>query len=380
MPTRQADKKWLTSYEREALFTASALLINAFFDEYHKVDAWEPETILSTRLGEHLPRHYFPHYTPLFYKQFGTCVITVAWKLAQPKPLPPASVAEQLAAWAILKEAKAFLKRASNDESAGKAEHALQVFADAYFSETGFLLLFDPANDGIRVGPVTPALDQEVAFASWFHPFHGQTQSVHPYAGGAHQVGRAYKTHLTRREQETLATAIAVLIDEIFESIVMGDQSESKDFALTSLSWHLPLHHQSEYSPFFQKQFIVCILTAAWKLAQPRQMALSSIMEELAAWAIMTAAKQQIELDYDIVDYDIEGKAGGEQAARYAFEDLIEVFFEDEDFVLLFDESNEGIDTSSVGRWLHMTSLSFQDWTKPFTDEPVRIAHPFVFP
>src|SRR6266699_2225165 len=128
MPVKQADKKWLTSREREALFAASALLINAFFDEYSKVHAWKPEKIFLTRLEEHLPRHYFSHYTPLFYKEFGACVVSVAWKLAQPKPIPPASVAEQLAAWAILKEAKEFLKRASKDKSAEETEHMLQGF------------------------------------------------------------------------------------------------------------------------------------------------------------------------------------------------------------------------------------------------------------
>jgi hypothetical protein len=52
-------------------------------------------------------------------------------------------------------------------------------------------------------------------------------------------------------------------------------------------------------TPLFQKQFIVCVFTVAWKLAQPKPMALSSVAEELAAWSIITAAKQQVELELE---------------------------------------------------------------------------------
>ena len=34
--------------------------------------------------------------------------MTVAWKLGQPKHIPLSSVAEELAAWAIINQAKAF--------------------------------------------------------------------------------------------------------------------------------------------------------------------------------------------------------------------------------------------------------------------------------
>ena len=43
------------------------------------------------------------------------------------------------------------------------------------------------------------------------------------------------------------------------------------------------------------------------------------------------------------------------------------------------DELIQLIETSLVGQWLHITSLAFKDWRKPFTDEPERIAHPYVW-
>jgi hypothetical protein len=104
--------------------------------------------------------------------------------------------------------------------------------------------------------------------------------------------------------------------------------------------------------------------------------------EELAAWAIISTAKQQVELDNELEAEDeffLEEDADKLLRAEDAFENFLEVFLEDEDFLLLFDEKNEGIENSLVGQWLHMTSLAFKDWRKPFTDKPERIAHPHVW-
>ena len=379
----RVSQKWLSSKEREALLAGSTILINSLFDEYSKVDNWKRETIFLTRLGKHLPRTYFSHYTPLFFKQFGACVISMAWKFAQPKPLLPSSVAEQLAGWAILQEAQEILKQENPDENMEEATPELHMFTSRYFPDRGFLLLFDPSHDGrdvVSSAALTP--QPSLTFEEWFCPFPGRTQSVHPYAGGSELVGQAYKHGLTRRERRTLAAAIVVLIDEIFEAIALVDKDESEQFVLFSLNWHLPSPYQSEYTPLFQKQFIVCIFTVAWKLAQPKPMALSSVAEELAAWAIITAAKQQVELDTELEsadEFDLDDEGDESLIAEYAFENFLEVFLEDEDFLLLFDEENEGIETSPVGKWLHMTSLAFKDWRKPITSEPDRIAHPYVW-
>jgi len=384
MATRvRVPQQWLSSNERKAILAGSTILINSLFEDYSKVDGWKRETIFLTRLGKHLPRTYFSHYTPYCFKQFGACIITMAWKFAQPKPLSPSSVAEQLAGWAILQEAQDILKQENPHGNQEEATPELQMFTDRCFPDRGFLLLFDPSHDGREVvssAVLTPQLS--LTFEEWFCLFPGRTQSAHPYAGGCELVGRAYKDVLTRRERRTLAAAITVLIDEIFEVIAVNDREESEEFALVSLEEHLPSHYQSEYTPLFQKQFIVSIFTVAWKLAQPKPMALSSIAEELAAWAIISAAKQQIEVDNELEaedEFDLEDEEDEDLLAEDAFENFLEVFLEDEDFLLLFDAENEGIETSLVGQWLHMASLAFKDWRKPFTNEPERIAHPYVW-
>lgn len=374
----RASRQWLSSKARKALLTGGARLINSLFDEYSMVDTWRRETIFLTCLGKHLPRTYFSHYTSLFFKQFGACIISMAWKFAQPQPLFPSSVAEQLAGWAIANEARAILKQERPD---GKEERSLQEldsFLSRCFSDREFLLLFDPSRDGAPAA-VEASPQPLLAFEEWFSLFPGRIPSVHPYAGGSELVGQAYTQMLTRRERRTLATAIAVLIDEIFDGIAMQDKDESEQFALFSLNWHLPPPYQSEYTPLFQKQFIVCIFTVAWKLAQLKPMALSSVAEELAAWAIITTAKQQVALENEMGDDAWELDDDEELPSEDAFENFLEVFLEDEDFLLLFDAKNEGIENSFVGQWLHMTSLAFKDWRKPFTDELERIAHPYVW-
>ncbi len=371
MPTTiKASQQWLSLREQEALVLACATFINSLFDDYPLVDVWNPETIVLTRLGKHLPKIYSEKYTPFLFKQFGVCVISLAWKLVHSKPLPPASVAEQLAGWAILQEAKEILKQESRGEE--NDAPAFQALLPRWFPDRTFLLLFEPAETGRHRHPAVE--HTSLAFENWFSPFPDRRQGLHPYAGGEEFVGRAYRRCLTEWEHFTLAKAIMVLIDEMFDDLVLMEKNESEQIALTTLSWHLPVQYSSHYTPLFVKQFIVCILTVAWKLTQPKQIALSSVAEELAAWAILTAAKTQMELDSEG-----EEQEGGEQAAAYAFENMIDEVFEDTDFLFLFERQYSGIHASPVGQLLGMTSLAFEDWMKPFTNAPERRAHPYVW-
>lgn len=374
-------RKKLAPREREALSAGAAVLIDSLFDDYCRVQSWKPETILATRLGKHLPRQYFATYTPLFFKQFGTCVVTAAWKLAQPEPLPPASIAERLAAWAILAEAKDLLTQKSEGERAEEAACALEEFLNRYVADTTFLALFDPARDGIRAISADPKAPRtSLAFEHWFRPIAKARQfAVHPYAYDEGRVGQAYKRWLTPFERRVLAVGVSVLIDEIFDDFVLAERREPEDFALTALGWHLPMCALPKYTPLFLKQFVVCILNVAYKLAQPKCLMLSSVGEELAAWAIITTAKHHFELEQEIALEEDEDDASNLQNAEDAFEDLIEVLFDDEDFLFLFDQKYDGIDASPVGALLHMTSLAYEDWLRPFTNEPERIAHPYVY-
>ena len=84
MTIGQAYSEVLTPREQQALLQACDWLIDHAFDEFASIN--EPKDVLDTVLGSHLPERYTYRYTPLFYKKFAVCVMTVGWKLAQPSP------------------------------------------------------------------------------------------------------------------------------------------------------------------------------------------------------------------------------------------------------------------------------------------------------
>lgn len=216
-------------------------------------------------------------------------------------------------------------------------------------------------------------------------------------------VGQAYSDVLTQREQRALQIACDMLIDEVFEDLKNIENTE--DIVDTVLGDCLPPRYLYKYTPLFLKQFVVCIITVAWKLAQPEHKPLSSIAEELAAWAIVEKAQgviemeedTGIEMDSEIKEAEVEAVAGidGEvemededtetdedmerEGVDEPFEAFIATYFEDTDFEFLFDDAYDGIDKAPmVAEMMGMTSLSFDDWFKPFSNEPERIAHPYV--
>lgn len=353
----QAYTKWLSPREQEAIAASCTYLIDAFFDEWSPAN-WQEDTLLATRLGKHLPRQYASQYTPLFLKQFGISIVTVAWKLAQPKPLRPASHAEELAAWAIVEEAREIIKQ----EGKGEASPLFQAFVDEYFEDSSFLALFDEL----------PPTAERDSCENWFQPkAAGQAFIPHPYACHARtNVGRAYKQWLSQSKRKALAAGIDLLIDQFFDDFAHNERDELEAVADTTLAWHLPPHYLPKYSHQFLKQFSVCIITVAWKLTQPKPAVLSSLAEEIAAWAILTTAQVHIELAQEV---------NHKQTIEDLFGSFIDMLFEDTDFLFLFDQEYDGIENTTVGQMLGMTSLAFADWLRPFGDDPSYMVHPYVF-
>ena len=183
-------------------------------------------------------------------------------------------------------------------------------------------------------------------------------------------VGQAYKEYLSPEEQKALTEGITELTDMLFSEIMQMAHWKPETLDNSMFAQCLPPRYLPKYTPLFLKQFFVCILTVSWKLAQPEPTFLASVAEELAAWAIIDAAKAQIELKRET--------EGSQLTAEEAFEDFIEGLFEDTDVLFLFDDEHDGIDQSAVGQMLGMSSLSFEDWFKPFSDDPSRIVHPYV--
>lgn len=181
-------------------------------------------------------------------------------------------------------------------------------------------------------------------------------------------VGQAYTGLLTPGEQEALAAGCDSVINHLFEDIATISNDQRKTDAHMWLTGYLPRRYLLKYTPLFCRQFTVCAITVAWKLAQPKRLRLSSVAEELAAWAILTEARLYLALKHD-----------GEDDA--STEETLEVFrmnyFEDEDFLFLFDDATDGIDESPFGPMMGFVSFAFEDWFRPFSAEPSRTAHPY---
>jgi hypothetical protein len=158
--------------------------------------------------------------------------------------------------------------------------------------------------------------------------------------------------------QEALLDAIDELTDEFFDDV--AELLDEGDFAETTMGSFLPPRYLPRYTPVFAKQFLVCLLTVAWKIRAPGAYGLACTAEALALDALIQTAESAME-------------AAGQ---RYDFDAFRDVAYEDEDYRLLFDPARDGIETTAAGRNLALANLEFSDWFRPFREkEPV---HPYA--
>lgn len=178
MPIGQAYSNILSTYEQKALQIAGDLLMDHFFEDLETIQ--ETQNVANTTIGMYLPERYLYKYTPLFCKQFIVCFVTITWKLAQAKHTLFASLAEELAAWTLVREAQRLLQ---DDLEGATDKDNLDAFIDEIFEDTDFEFLFDDAYDGIDETAVGEAMGMtSLAFDDWFKPFSGgPDRIVHPY-------------------------------------------------------------------------------------------------------------------------------------------------------------------------------------------------------
>ena len=177
-------------------------------------------------------------------------------------------------------------------------------------------------------------------------------------------IGQAYSHILTLLERQALQDSCNLLIDNAFDDLATLESPQ--DVVHTLLVRHLPQRYTYKYTPLFFRQFTVCLITVTWKLAQAVHMPLSSLAEEVAVWAIIEEAKRVLE------------EKSGEDEAENNLDDFIDAYFEDTDFLYLFENAHDGIEETQVGQVMGISSLAFDQWFVPFSDEPSRIAHPYV--
>lgn len=161
----------LSLKQDEALRSATAILLDRFFTDVSHLEGGGD--FQDTAMAGYLPPIFLPKYTSVFAKQFLICVAMVGWKLVQPEPSRLGCVGEELALHGIIEEAGAILEVRFLDADLGN-------FQELAFDDTDFLMLFEPAFDGIEDSDIGSEMGVgHLAFEDWFKPFyHGVP---HPY-------------------------------------------------------------------------------------------------------------------------------------------------------------------------------------------------------
>jgi hypothetical protein len=133
------------------------------------------------------------------------------------------------------------------------------------------------------------------------------------------------------------------------------------------LAQALPRQFVNCYTLRFLKQFTVCLVEVAAKLASPFTEPLACTAEELALAAILDRARALREARAD---------AQSEGPAADALDVVEDLAFEDTDFLHLFSPQDDGIDETDAGQYLGMQSLRFENWLRPFAEG--YLVHPFL--
>ena len=97
-------------------------------------------------IGWYLPRRYEHYYDGRFARDWVAVVTVVGWKLGQPGEVTLSCVAEELALWALMKQAEVQLEIADEDSD----PNARSDFREFAFEDEDFLWLYSPELDGIE--------------------------------------------------------------------------------------------------------------------------------------------------------------------------------------------------------------------------------------
>lgn len=183
----QAFSAELPSRAREAMAAAVEIAVDEAFEDLARVDTafsrskpdgpqWGEFLELETHFGDYIPRRYLSRCTPIVLKRFTVCIITVGWKLAQPRYTYPACVAEELALAGILDRAGTWL------EITGKEPFDFDDLKDVLFQDLDYEYLYSPELDGIDAELGERLGMASLSFSDWFKPFNEEQQLPHPYS------------------------------------------------------------------------------------------------------------------------------------------------------------------------------------------------------
>ena len=168
-------------------------------------------------------------------------------------------------------------------------------------------------------------------------------------------IGDTWEDCLPQSHREALHLALCMLVDDFFNN----PENEEPLFVAS-----LPSKYLLQYDDFFRRKFLVTILTVGYKLAlsEPPVPLLSCTAEELALHVLIEEAKSELSTQEITPDF-IE------------FEDM--AYQDDMDFVILYDMSLDGVESTSIGDDMAYANLNFGKWFEPFLNASTPV-HPYA--
>jgi hypothetical protein len=172
----------------------------------------------------------------------------------------------------------------------------------------------------------------------------------------------AYADVLPASHREALRDAAITYLDECFSAVADGEPGQS--YAATPIGSYLPSRYEQYYDGRFARDWATAVAVVGWKLAQPGDIALACVAEELALFALIRQAQVLLGLH----------EAASDEQAWSDFRDLV---FEDEDFLFLFNPQLDGIEGTEWARQHAVVGLKFSEWFQPFDPVGHGAPHPF---
>ena len=168
-------------------------------------------------------------------------------------------------------------------------------------------------------------------------------------------IGDAWEDFLPKSHREALHLALCMLVDDFLNN----PENEEPLFVAS-----LPPKYLLHYDDYFRRKFHVTILTVGYKLAlsEPPVPLLSCTAEELALHVLIEEAKAELSTQDIAPDFT-------------EFEDM--AYQDDMDFVILYDMSLDGIESTSIGDDMAYANLNFYTWFEPFLNSSTPV-HPYA--
>jgi hypothetical protein len=165
------------------------------------------------------------------------------------------------------------------------------------------------------------------------------------------------------KEVGKLPAYAAVYADVLPESHREALRGAAITYAETPIGYYLPSRYEHYYDGRFARAWATTVALVGWKLAQPGDVTLACVAEELALYVLIRQA--QVLLDLREAEND-----------EQAWSDFQDRLFEDEDFLFLFNPELDGIEETEWAREHAVVGLKFSEWFQPFDPASHGAPHP----